>query len=337
MSFFDSLKDFFNGKRRSKVRRYPLGWGGYSASAFAISNNVYADVIVASILDIISNALKGTNWSTTSSSSRDFVCFVDFFERDYDKVVNSLFFKGYAPVVRDADGFFRLTERTEGADYTFVSSDYSRYSKSTADLLRPFLSYLDDILNASNTSIKRLGVMAFLMPKSDTYGNGLTEEELDAEEKRLQTDYGILDNQKIIKVTAKDYSLGVLNIGGANLQLDSRLQSVIKTITGKIGVPYELVPAAIIGNPNQTGVYQLEAMKRLYVLVSSYAEMFVLFAKSFGLTVEFDFPAAPKDYETQGEELTAKILANIKEAETAGYITHEEAVEKYIAKISSFE
>lgn len=336
MNIINTISDFFGSLKRDKVRRYPLHWGG-GTSAFGISNNRYSDAVVASILDLISNSLKATNWSMQTQSSRDFACFVDFFERDYDKVVGRLFYDGYVNVDRHADGFFYISDTDTDPFYTFVSPDFRRYGKSTYQLLHPFLNYLDDILNAANTSIKRLGVMAFLMPKTDTYGNGMTEEEIDEEEKRIQSDYGILDTQKIVKLTARDYSLGVLNIGGANLQFDARLQSVIKIICGKIGVPYELVPAAIIGNPNQTGVYQQEAMKRLYVLISAYAELFVLFAKSFGLSVDYDFPQAPRDYETQGEDLTTKIISNLRTAEEAGYISHDEAISAYREKIASFE
>lgn len=329
--------DWFNGKRRHNVRRRLLHWGGaVGFGGLTLSNNKYADVIVASMLDQLCNSLRGTNWSPLSQGSRDFVCFKDFFDTQADAVINALFQDGVAPVVRDEDGFFRLAD-VDKPFYLFKSTDFIRYGKSSRALLMPFLNYLDDILNAANTSVRRLGVMAFLMPKTDTYGNGLTDEEIDREERRLQADYGVLDSQKIVKMTTQDYTLGVLNIGGAQLQLDARLQAVVKVICGKLGVPYELVPAAIIGNPNQTGVYQKEAVKRLYQLAAAYAEMFVTFAKSFGLSVDYDFPNAPKDYETEGEALSSAILDNLIRAETAGYLTHDEAVERYREKVSAFE
>lgn len=324
-----------NFRRRRAVHRFPLGWGG--GSFLDISAHKYAQVVTASLLDTLSNSLKGTVWTQQGTGSRDFACFTDFFARHYDEVINCLFFDGRCPVVRDDMGFFSIDRETEAPAYLFVSPDYRRYGKSTEQLLRPLLDYLDDILNASQTSIRRLGVMAFLMPKTDTYGNGLTAEELDSEERRLQSDYGVLADQKVVKLMSRDYSLGTLSIGGAGLQLDSRLQVVVKLIAGKMGIPYELVAAAIIGNPNQTGVYQSEAMKRLYVTTAAYAEMFVDFAKSFGMSVDYDFPSAPRDYETAGEELTARIISNIQAAEQAGYLSHEEAVASYRKKVESFE
>lgn len=335
----NGLNDFLSGfaQRRSNVRRFPIG--GYSG--LTISQHRFADVITATLLDMVCDNLAAVSWSLQTGDSRTFVQFVDFFREHSDDVIQRLYSDGYAAVDRGEDGFFRLRDNVstaEGtADYVFYSADFKRYENSTAEILKPFLNYLDNIINAANTSIKRLGVMAFLMPHADTYGNGLTAEELDAEEKKLQTDYGILDDQKIIKITSHDYSLGVLNIGGASLQLDSRLQHVIKIICGKLRIPYELLPAAIIGNPNQTGVYQQEAMKRLFNLIFRYCEDFARFAKAFGLAVDYDCVNAPHDYESQSEDLTAKILANLQAAEKAGYISHEEATAKYAEKISAFD
>lgn len=335
MNIINNLRDWFNGRRRHAVHRFPLGWGG--GSFLRISENKYAQIVVASLLDMVSNSLKGTVWTQQGTGSRDFACFSDFFVRHYDEVINCLFFDGRCPVVRDDMGFFSIDRKAESPAYVFLSTDYKRYGKSTAQMLHPLLDYLDDILNASQTSIRRLGVMAFLMPKTDTYGNGLTAEELDDEERRLQSDYGVLSDQKVVKLMSRDYSLGTLSIGGASLQLDSRLQVVVKMIAGKMGIPYELVAAAIVGNPNQTGVYQSEAVKRLYVTAAAYAEMFIDFAKSFGVSVDYDFPTAPKDYETAGEDLSAKIIANLTAAEQAGYLSHEEAVASYRKKVGDFD
>lgn len=300
---------------------------------FGISNYKYADAVVMSILDPFFVALKNTQWYSLGNSSSELFAKFDLFVKKHSEDVFFLMFKNGYVNVYDEDDIFNISKNYEHRQdkpiYTFLHTDYRHTGKSTEELLKPFLTYLDNILNAANTSVKRLGVMAFLMPKVDAYGNGLTEKELKKAEEDLQNSYGILDSQRIVKITSHDYTLSTLNIGGANMQFDSRLQSVIKIISGKIGVPYELVSAAIIGNPNQTGVYQSEALKRLYISVKRYCEFFVNFAESLGLQVSYENLDAPKAYEQDDAVLNEKTLKNIHDAETYGYLSHDEAVEQY--------
>lgn len=332
---------FFSHKRKSSTEdrnRYTdyinLAYKRFQ-DFFGISQYQYADAVVASILDPFFVAFKNTEWMPLSGNdSLTFAKFKIFFKQHADDVFFLLYKDGYANVYDDGE-VFRVSnsEYSLKPMYVFVHPDYKHFGKSSETLLKPFLIYLDNILNSANTSIRRLGVMAFLMPKTDAYGNGLTEKELKEAEERLQREYGVLADQRVIKITSHDYSLATLNIGGANLQFDSRLQSVIKIVSGKIGVPYELVSAAIIGNPNQTGVYQSEAMKRLYVTVRRYCEMFVNFAESLGILAKYDNINAPKDYEMDDATLEAQVLTNVHEAETYGYLTHDEAKEIYLTKI----
>lgn len=323
-NFYSDYKDFIN----LTYRRFD--------EFFGITRYQYADAVVASILDPFFVGLKNTKW--TNEGGTDSLTFAKFdilFKQHADDVFFLMYKDGYANVYDNGELFYvNNNELALKPIYTFLHSDYKHFNKSTAELLKPFLTYLDNILNSANTSIKRMGVMAFLMPKVDAYGNGLTEKELKAAEESLQNEYGTLESQRLVKITSHDYTLATLNIGGANLQFDSRLQSVIKIISGKIGVPYELVSAAIIGNPNQTGVYQSEAMKRLYVSIRRYCEMFVNFAESLGLRTSFVNLDAPKTYQQEDASLESQILTNLHDAETYGYLTHEEAKEQYLTKVN---
>ena len=96
---------------------------------------------------------------------------------------------GTASVRRDGDTW-RFCEEQEEADYIFQSADWRIRNLSTFQILQPALAYLNNIVNAANTSISRLGVLACFSPKQDEYGNTLTPEELEKEEARLQAEYG---------------------------------------------------------------------------------------------------------------------------------------------------
>ena len=78
-------------------------------------------------------------------------------------------------------------------------------------------------------------------------------------------------------------------------------------------------------------------MRRLFVTVHSWCDLLSSLARQMGVEVEYYTPDAPQDYETAEEELNEKIVSNIKTAEDAGYLTHEEAVALYRQKILKYE
>lgn len=328
-----SFISFFTRKHK---KRFPLSWGG-GLSTLQIDNEKYADAIISSIFDLLFVGLRGATWTLTKGQTKTYAEFIYFYRNHFEEVVTRLYQNGYIFLRQSEDGTINFTEDVATAEVTFYSADYRIYGVTTKQIIKPICRYLDNILNACNTSIKRLGVMVMLAPKTDEYGNTLTEDELKAEELKLQRDYGILDDQRVIKLFNHSYDVTTLNIGGQGLNLENRYQTAIKIICGKLRVPYELIPSAIIGNPNQTGVYQKEAQKRLFQTIREYLITFQNIAAKFGLLVDFDTPDAPQDYETASEQLTTYIIANIKEAESNGYIDHETAVKMYKEKILKYE
>ena len=172
-------------------------------------------------------------------------------------------------------------------------------------------------------------MLACFSPKQDEYGNTLTPEELEAEEARLQAEYGALSAQKVVKFFQHSYDLNVINIAGENLQLSDRFTQAIKMLCSKLKIPFELVPCAVLGNNNQTGVYQGEAVKRLYQTVAEWQSYIIDFCAAVGFKVEAVNNAAPKDYEAEAEAARSAALANLRAATEAGYMTEEEARAEY--------
>lgn len=327
-----ALTDFIQSFRRYGVTRWRLGWwqGG---GALTIGGQHYARAVYSAIIDKITIPLKGTTWQLQQGSTADFAAFEYFFNHDSAELVARLIHDGVVRLHQEKG----VITFANGGELVLHSADWAAYGQSTYDIIKSTLDYLDNILNASETSVRRLGRVILMSPESDIYGSKMTPEELKSEEDKFQNDYGFLQDQHVIKILNYPYRIQEIDISGDKLNLDTRLQSAVKIICDKLGVPYELVAAAIVGNPNQTGVYQSEAQKRLYQTVHYYDDLFRDLARQMGLAVEWDTPDAPQDYSLDAEQLTKSIIENITAAEAAGYISHEEAVAAYRAKVSRYD
>lgn len=325
-----SFLDWFRG--RAQRRRFPLLWGR-GGSVVDIGSRPYADAVYTSIVDLLIGNCRNVELTQTDGDKATYLKVRTFILKKGAEFIARLIGEGVVSVAIDESGEYTFDAEGDEAVWTCVSDDYRIYGKTTKDILAPHLQLLDDVLNAASTTLRKLGLLAILSPRTDEYGNGLTDEELKATEEAFARDYGVLQEQRIVKFLRHDYSIGQITLGGANLQISERLQEAVKMICGKLRVPYELVPAAIVGNPNQTGVYQQEAEKRLAVTFGSYMEYLVSFARSQGVGVEWSNRLAPKGYETAAEDLTAKVIANLQAAEQLGFIDHARAVELYNAKV----
>lgn len=324
MKIPDLLRDLFGGllprHRRARLT--------FTAAAVDISTYEYAAAIYTSMVDLILAAIKKTEWRMTAGSPMEWGAFAVFLKLNGDKIIATMIDNGTVAVRRDGD-IWRFCADGETADYVFESADWRIRNESTFSLIRPALDYLNNIVNAANTSISRLGVLACFSPKQNEYGNTLTPEELQAEEGRLQNDYGALNSQRVVKFFTHAYDLNVVNIAGENLQLSDRFTQAIKMICSKLKIPFELVPCAVLGNQNQTGIYQGEAVKRLYQTISEWQAYIVDFCRAFGFAVSAVNPDSPKDYESEAEALGAAKLANLNGALAAGFLSQDEARKLY--------
>ena len=329
-----ALIDFNIGNKRKKWR-LPWWRGG---SFLTCGHYKHADPIYCAILDKLTHPMKGVQWVRKSGDAETFAALDYLFKTSGDVLVVLLIQEGEVFFRYDGHGVIDIVQgQPQRGDYVLRTADWRCYSKSTREILRPTLDYLNDICNAQQTTVKRLGRLVLLSPQMDEYGNKLTDDELKDEEKKLEQDYGLLSEQSVVKLLNHSYNVHDIDITGKSLTLETKERNVMRIICDKLGVPFELVAAALDGNPNATGIYQESAMRRLFVTVHSWCDLLSSLARQMGVEVEYYTPDAPQDYETAEEELNEKIVSNIKTAEDAGYLTHEEAVALYRQKILKYE
>ena len=139
----------------------------------------------------------------------------------------------------DYDYYFSKKDKAKRV-IVFDSEHYQMYGKSHFDKLFPFFDLLNNILNASNTITKRLGVAVFatpVTPGSSSFTGNLTPEQKKKIEDEIENMYGALDSQNILHILTEDLKFNQINLAGQNINLTERTKIAILTIADKIKVP----------------------------------------------------------------------------------------------------
>lgn len=224
-----------------------------------IGNLDFAKVVFENACDILVDLVSDTSLELKSGNPKTFSAFNKFFNRDGKRVMVDIFRQGYI-VIGYKDGSFSLLNSNEyrkttdgkqikfehvdtnwkGEIIVFEGEHYRIYGMSHFEKLEPFLEMLNNVLNASNTITKKLGVSIFATPRTVSGMNmvqKLLPKEIEKLEKSTEKNYGALDTQKIIHFLSDDLRFEVINLAGQNLGLEEKLKVAVLAIVDKIKVP----------------------------------------------------------------------------------------------------
>lgn len=331
MSFRKRIVNFFTGKH--------LYSSGGSIS-LELTKYKFADAIFLGILKKILEGLQNTEYylidgeRVSPERKMLFNSFVNIFENQIEQVLIRYLQDGVVFFRRDfEDGTISLLdEKYKGkATHTIYSTSYKLYGKSDTQILREDFQHIDNILNAVSTSVKRMGALVILTPRD---GNSLPvmmdEADIKEFEQDLAKDYGTLDSQSPVKIMRRSFDVSNISLAGATLRTNENLQTAVKIVCDVLEVPYELVSSAIVGNTNQTGVYQAEAVDRLYKTVEKYVSVFVKFAsKELNLEIDYNISTAPQKELKKEWEAKSLVVETLEKAKASGLMDDTEAKEMF--------
>ena len=225
---------------------------------FQIGNFKYAEVIFENITEILIDLQSDTSLIFKGGNDISFDIINLFFKKEGKKFLYYtyrygrvfLIFEGNVLTIAEP---FDIQKETRGDyDYYFLKKDkakrvivfdsehFQMYGKSHFDKLFPFFDLLNNILNASNTITKRLGVAVFatpVTPGSSSFTGNLTPEQKKKIEDEIENAYGALDSQNILHILTEDLKFNQINLAGQNINLTERSKIAILTIADKIKVP----------------------------------------------------------------------------------------------------
>lgn len=254
MKIKDALQRLFV-RRWEVVKSYVFGWG-------EIGCQPYGDVIFRNIVELLTDLTNDVEWvNVDQRGNLRFAEFKVFFERDGRTALWRTYRKGYVVIgvkddeanprfrlldeneyyTTDTDGFRVFRSKVEGwLCYVMQSDAYREDGNSDYDLCRPFVKFIDNVLNASNTSTERLGSFVVASPETPTGYNTpvvLNKEQKQQLEKEIEKEYGSLSKQRQIMLLPRGMKFQTVSLEGIDRKLTEKVRLSVLAICDRIKVP----------------------------------------------------------------------------------------------------
>lgn len=328
MPLFSSFRDRM--RRKASYLRpsyFVTGWEGISCLPFG-------ELVFHNTVELLTDLNNDVTFSLLSDRGRmTFAEFDRFFKTEGETAMWRVYRYGFAVIGyklsddTDANGNavqryvtdMRLLERDEwmerqvGGDtfvsakddkwrvYLMKSQTYKMVAKSDYDLCHPAIEFLDNTLNASNTSVKKLGAFVVASPETPSGAPSVVklspEDKVDME-KDISQQYGLLSRQKQIMLLPKGMKFQTVSLTNIDNKLTERVKLNVELIADRLKVPASQIAVidASAGKSLSNGgeVYEGDRLK-----YKTYERMlnktFVTFAESLGLRVTYTIYNKPAD------------------------------------------
>lgn len=312
------IADFFNRIFRpseSILRRNVFfSYGDPMASRFA-----FGDVIFLNIVELLTDLAEEVEWRhLNDKDTMRFAEFVRLYSVAGKQMLTRLYFDGYLVVgYKDGKGFWLMTTQeyrclsktdatvVEPVDrevqvYVLKSSTWEIAQRSDKAVLRPFIEYLDNVLNASNTVSARLGSLIVCSPAN--LSNAPTQVVFNKEQKQeleeeLAKEYGALSDQRQIMVLPRQMSFQTINLAGLDQRTADKARLAILAIADRIKVPANQI-AFIDANSSKSLANGTELREGDFNKYQSFERLlnatFCRMAEAMGLQVDYNLYNKPQ-------------------------------------------
>ena len=274
MKIVDNIRSWWSKRSNNIVTDLSLtGFGG-----LCIGERLnFANAIFYNICDLLTDISAAVEFKYKRGDLQLFAGFKVFFDSWGKYVLNALFKNGYVVIgYRKNDTWFRVLNKNEynlnntnngilqaqpydkDIDvYVMKSQTMMLEGKSDRDVLMPFLKYLDNVLNGSNTVSERMGAMVVMSPQQASgvpVSTILTEKDKERIEKEIggkDSKYGYLHNQKSMLLLPNAMNIQTINLAGLDNRMQEKVRTAILAICDRIKVPANQV-AIIDANSSKT-------------------------------------------------------------------------------------
>lgn len=298
---------------------------GYASIGGAFQCFPFADAVVEQCIKPLLNVMNSAVYSQPKASING-TRLINFMRTHSDAIVLSSINATEFSVGRNEKGQYVLNE----GQFALFRHVWTEDTKTVDVKLKPYYEYLDNILSAGMESSKRLGALTFISPpQKGDLPMSFAKTELEDLEKDIQKKYGSLTDQSSLKIFSKPIKIDQIRSIIPAADIEALVALNVKVICGAFGVPYELVSAAIVGNPNQTGIYQQEAVSRLYSTADAYVNVLLQLAATIGVDINISFPNRPQKNLLDAAKEEEAVVGNLARAVELGYISDVEARKMY--------
>lgn len=274
MKILENIRSWWAKRRNDVVTNLSLT--GFGSLSMAERMN-FANVIFYNICDLLTDISAAVEFRYRGGDLQLFAGFKTFFDSWGKYVLNALFKNGFVVIGRrKGDTWFwvldpsEYTQNTTNAGllkiypnrddveiYVMSSQTMKLEGKSDREMLQPFLRYLDNVLNGSNTVSERMGTLVVMSPQQASgvpVSTILTEKDKERIEKEIggnDSKYGYLRNQKSMLLLPNAMNIQTINLAGMDNRMQEKMRTAILAICDRIKVPANQV-AIIDANSSKT-------------------------------------------------------------------------------------
>lgn len=314
MKITDYIKNLFQPKKSEVLYNNALmPFGGL----FMEQRMPFANTIFYNICDLLTDICNDVTLTLQEGDRYRFAGLKVFFESWGKYVMNALFEYGVVVIGEKDDRFWVMSrneyqQATEGdfnvikaidpsvSVYVMKSQTYLLKQMSDKQLLRPFLEYLNNVLNSSNTISARLGSMIIMSPSAPANAPTtpiLTKDQKEELEKEMSENYGSLKNQKQIMLLQRSVQTQVVNMAGLDQKTAEKAKLAILAICDRIKVPANQV-AIIDANSSKSLANGTELREGDFNKYQSFERLlnctFVQMAQDLGMKIDYTIYNKPQ-------------------------------------------
>lgn len=301
-----------------------LGWEGLTCYQFG-------DLVFRNIVELLTDIANDVTWvHLDQNDTLTFARFARFFEDEGKVVLWRIYRQGFAVIGLNKErGEFRLLNEGEyqrigvGAAVVIKANDpklfayvmkspvFAEEGRSDYDLCRPFVKFLDNTLNASNTACEKMGAFVVASPETPsgapTAVTLLPDDKKDIEE-AISKEYGLLNKQRQIMLLPRGMRFETINLASIDTKMADRVRLCVCAIADRIKVPANQI-AIIDSTSSKTLANGTELREGDFNKYQSFERLlnrtFVKFAADLGLQVTYTIYNKPdRDTVTAAEQIT---------------------------------
>ena len=324
-----TIKDFIGRitarRRRASFLRPSFaftGWEGLTCLPFG-------ELVFQNVVEMLSDLDNDVTFDLLGDRGRlTFAEFVRFFDEEGETALWRVFRKGFAVVgvcwssENEADRFVTAMRLLDDDEWTEIQRDGDTYIASIDprwrayvmksptyrvkaisdwELCRPAIELLDNTLNATNTSVKKMG--AFVVASPETYAGAPTPSKLSPEDKKAMEDeiskeYGLLNRQRQIMLLPKGMNFQTISLTNIDQRLTERVRLAVELIADRLKVPASQIAVidASAGKSLANGGEVHEGDRLKYKTFERLLnKTFVALARELGLVVTYSIYNKPAD------------------------------------------
>lgn len=273
----------------------------------------YGNAIFRNIVELLTDLANDVQWVNKEGDVMRFAEWCAFFERDAKLALWRMYRNGFAVIgFNEISGELRLLDENEynvssGMCVTYAEPKSDRWTTCyvlRSDLYRseglsdyalcvPFLTFLDNVMNSSNTASEKMGTFIVASPETP---NGyptpvvMSKQDKAAMEETLSKEYGSLSKQKQIMLLPRGMKFETISMEAIDRNLTDKVRLAVLAICDRVKVPSNQV-SIIDANSGKTLSNGSELREGDYNKYQSFERLlncsFVKMASDMGLRLTY--------------------------------------------------